>query len=322
MATLLDNAVLVGKETTYGTAASLTRSFEAQSDTFKRTQEALESIGFRGGMETKRADRRRMIDMGGTGTIEADVLDSGFGLLLEASLGADSGPTQVGATTAYKSTFTTTTADPQISYTVQTQRVDLEGTVNSFTHLGSVITGWELSQAVGENLKLVLNFDFRTVVTNEAAGTNSYPDGVPFDWTMASATWGGASFCPASFSLSADLGLKTDRRLLCGTELKKQPVRAAVPMFTGSFDVEFENNDFYDDFVAGSTEELVITWTGAAIDTENAQVVVTLPAVQLDGDTPEVSVSDIPTQSLPFTVLDNGTDPAVTIEYTTTDTAL
>jgi hypothetical protein len=44
--------------------------------------------------------------------------------------------------------------------------------------------------------------------------------------------------------------------------------------------------------------------------------------VQIQGDSPEVSLSAMPKQSLPFAVLWNGTDPAVKIEDTSTDTAL
>ena len=38
MSTVLDNAILVGKETTYGTAVTLTRGYEAKSDTWVRKQ--------------------------------------------------------------------------------------------------------------------------------------------------------------------------------------------------------------------------------------------------------------------------------------------
>ena len=44
MSSILDNAIMVGKETTYGTPAVLSRAYEAQADTWAREQEALESV--------------------------------------------------------------------------------------------------------------------------------------------------------------------------------------------------------------------------------------------------------------------------------------
>ena len=89
MSSILDNAILVGKETTYGTPATLTRAFEAQADTWKREQDALESVGFRAGQQTLRSDRRKQINMGAAGAIELDALTSGLGLLLDGVLWPD-----------------------------------------------------------------------------------------------------------------------------------------------------------------------------------------------------------------------------------------
>jgi hypothetical protein len=54
---ILDAALHVGNEGTYGTAASLTRSFEAKTEDWKREQQRIESVGFRAGMQTVRTDR-------------------------------------------------------------------------------------------------------------------------------------------------------------------------------------------------------------------------------------------------------------------------
>jgi hypothetical protein len=324
MSSVLDQAILVGKESTYGTAATLTRAFEGKADSWKREQNPLESVGFRAGMHTLRSDRRVPINMGGSGEMEMDLLNKGAGLLLQAALGSASGPAQVSTTTAYLQTFESSSGGPADSFTVQVQRVDSGGTLRNFTHKGSVITGWSIAQAVDDFLKLKLSFDFQDVDTATAAGTPTYPASAdPFNWSQCSVSIdGGAVSNVSEMEVSADLGMKTDRRFLQSSVLKKRPQRSAVPQFTGSLTTEFESLDRYDEFVAGTIVPIVFTWTGATIEgSEDFSVVVTLAACQFDGESPEASLDDLTTQSLPFRVLHNGTDPAVSIEYKSTDTS-
>lgn len=323
MSTLLDAAILVGKESTYGTPVALTRSYEGKADSFKRAQEVIHSTGFYGGLQAKRSDRATVINMGGEGTLEFDILTSGFGLLGQSMLGSVSGPTQIDATTAYKTTLATTAVDPDDSWTIQVQRPDMGGTLRSFTHHGSVCTGWTISQEVGGLLVASMVFDFEDVEYSTAAGTNAYPTGVPFDWTMGVVTLDSVASDVMNFSLDADLAMTTDRRFLRGNGLKKQPCRTGIPVFTGEVEMEFEDLTQYDDFVAGDIIPITYTATGAVIDSpEVNEVVITMAACQYTGTSPEVSQTDVPKISLPFEVLYDGSNPAVQIEYTSVDTAL
>lgn len=324
MASILDVAILFGKESTYGTPVTLTDAFEGKADTYTRQHDYIDSVGFRGGMETLRSDRRVLVNMGGEGSLEIDVLSTGFGFLMQAMLGSVAGPVQQGATAAYKSTATSTAADPNDSYTVQIQRVDAGGTLQSYTHHGGVVTGWTLNQDVGGLLTATLNFDFEDVDTSTGDGTPTYAaSNVPFDWTMAKASMDSVDTPVLSVNLTGDLGLKTDRRFLRQSALKKQPIRSTVPSFEGTITMEYEGQTEYNDFVAGNVIPIVFTWTGAQIESPyNAEVVVTCNACQYTGNQPVSSLNDTPTLTLPFKVLDNGSDAAMTIEYTSTDTSL
>lgn len=324
MSNVLDSAILVGKESTYGTPATLTRAFEGKADSFKRQQDPLESVGFRADMQAKRADRRTMVNMGGAGELAFDIQNKGFGLLLQAMLGSISGPTQQAATTAYKSTAQTTTLDPQDSFTVQVQRPDMGGTTRNFTHHGAVVTGWSITQELDAYAMATLQFDFEDVDTVTGAGTPTYPASTtPFDWTQLVVSLDSTDTDVTSFSLDADLALKTDRRFLRGSELKKQPCRSGVPVFTGQLAAEFEDLTLYNQFVAGTTVPLVATWTGATIESPYPyELKITCAAVQYTGESPEVSLSEVPTQAIPFEVLWDGTNPAVEITYQSTDTTL
>jgi hypothetical protein len=325
MPSILDNAVLLGEEgaSTYGTAVTATRGYEAKADTFKRTQEFIDSTGMRAGLQAQRSTLSRAVNMGGEGTIEADVLNQGYGLLLQAMLGTATGPTQQASTIAYLQTFATASDDPGKSYTIQVLRTDAGGTTRTFTHTGCVVTGWKLSHEVGGMLSAEFNFDFANVVTNIAAGTPTYPaTAQPFDWTQASATWNSAPIDLKSFSVEGDLGMNTERRFLRGSPLKKRPVRSAVPSFEGSAEMEFDSMAQYDAFVAGTIAPMTVTWTGANIvSTHDFQIVLTMPAVQFQGSSPEVSLDDMPKIELPFKVLWNGTNPAISLTYKSTDTA-
>lgn len=327
MPAITSHAIVVGRETVaYGTkATTLTRGYEGKADSWKKTIDFQESVGLRAGQQAVRTDRHRGMDMGGEGSLEVDVLTSGFGMLLNSMLPTTSVvPVQIGATPAYKTTVTTSDNPPTESFSVQVQRQDTGGTVRSFTHLGAICTGWTLAQSVSDVLTATVNFDFQTVNTSDPKATPAYPVGTPFDWTMTTVTLGGSPICVNEFSLEADMGLNTDRRCLNGTGLKKEPIRGGLPSYTGNMTAEFQNMDAYNAFVAGTVQQLVVEWKGAEIGTsgEYPMVTITIPAVKFTGESPEVSVDDLPSQPMPFTCLYNGTDPVIKIEYISEDTAL
>ncbi len=319
MSSILDAAVLFGEETTYGTAAALTRGYEAKADTWKRVTEPLESGGMRAGMQTVRSDRRKQITLGAEGELsDLDFLTNGMGLLLQSMLGSVAGPT------VNVITLTTASDITPKSFTVQVLRPTDAGTLVPFTYLGAVMTSWTIAQAMDDLLKVGLTFDAQDEVTNVAAGTPTYPAGaVPFDWTQAAVQLGGSSVDNVrAIEFAGDLGLKTDRRHLRGSSLKKAPRRAAVPTYSGSLTSDFSDVTEYDRFVAGDIFPVQATWTGASFGGGNYSVDVLAQACQYDGDSPAASLTDLTVQTMPFRILHDGTNPAVAITITTDDVAL
>lgn len=320
MSTPLDTAVLLGKESTYGSAAALTHAYEAQSDPWERVHSYINSRGFRAGAQGIRTDRRKVVNMGATGSIEADLLDRGFGFLFQGLLGSTTGPTE-GATGVYSSVHESSTDDAGVSYTVQVLRPQVGGTVKPFTYLGAVPTAWSIKHDV-EGLAVVsVDFDAQNEETATAAGTPTYPaNASPFDWTEVDVSIGGVVLDSKSFEFSADLGLKTDRRFIRKSALKKRPVRSSLPSYEGTLSAEFENTDLYDDFVNGAIVPLVATWTGGTIDgTDDYEVTLSLPAIQFTGTSPKANLDDLSSQDLPFEVLDNGSDPMVSVTLQNAD---
>lgn len=322
---ILDASVNLGVESTYGTVVPPTRAFEAKADSWTREQSRLESIGMRGGMHTLRNDRVTTVNMGGAGSLEFDLLSSGAGMVLGCALGARTAPAQVGATAAYTQTFSSAPCASDQSLSVQIIRPTLETGTQQFTHGGVKLTSWGINQSVDGLLVFNADFDSQNVETTTAAVTPVYPVGVPFDWTMCTAVIDPDGSAVAldllSLDFNADLAMKTDRRYLRGSELKKAPVMAGVPTYSGTMALDFQGTDRYDEFVAASDLDIELTWRGAAIDTEFAEFKIRMAACQWTDGNPVASISDTPVISLPFQALHNGTDSAVVVSYTSVDSA-
>lgn len=329
--TLLDAAIHVGTETTYGMPVALTRSFEGKADEWTREHAQIESVGFRADMQTVRDDRRHQINMGGSGKIEVDFLNAGMGQLLTGLLGATSGPTQDAATTAYDLTLTSSNLGlPDVSYTVQVERpyADNSGQ-KEFTHHGAKATGWTLTQPNDGALALGIDFDFEDVDIATAAATAAYPAGATsfFDWTTCAISLDSSAFDEVnSIEFTAGLVAKTDRRYLRASALKKKPVSTGIPDYGIVIDSDFVKVDYYSDFVAGKIIPVIVTWTFAdanAIETGKTHTIaLTLAACQFDGESPVASLSQTTQQKLPLKVLHDGTNPAVSLAVKSADTAL
>lgn len=323
---ILDASVNVGLETTYGSAVTPTRSMEAQSDNWTRAQSRLESVGFRNNMQALRSDRVKTVNMGGAGNITSDFMTNGAGLLLGGAFGSKVAPVQQEATAAYLQTFATTDAAPADSFTVQVIRPKMESGVQQFTHHGAKITGWNLSQGVDGLLVWSVDFDSEDVDITTAAATPAFPSGaVPFDWTQCTATLdpdGSPSTLDLlDLSFSAELGLKTDRRYLRGSALKKEPVRSGIPSYSGEMSIDFSSTDQYAQWTAGTDLDLELKWTGAVIAGAHSEYFsLRFKAINWTDGNPVVSLLDTPVQSLPFQVMHNGSDAAITATYMSTDT--
>jgi len=322
---ILDAALLYGApESPYGTAATLTRAFEAQSDPWKRKQSYLESVGMRAGMQALRSDRTAAINMGAEGSVELDFLNKGMGLLLKDMFGSTTGPTLVSGIT-FDQVHSTTKDGPATSATVQLLKPFVDGSSQAFTYTGCVCTGWELTAEVDKYLKLKADYDSQNESTAVGAGTPVYPaTATPFDWTMVStSSVGGTGIDFKKLSLKADYKMNVDRRFLKTAGLKKQPRIGSLPEYSGELEAEFATLAEYARFVSGAVLVGQFIWIGALIEAgKNFTLTVDLAAMQYTGDTPEVSLSELPKQPLPFKVLHDGTNPAVKFTIRSSDAAL
>jgi hypothetical protein len=320
----LDASIGIKPEATYGVAATGDISgYEGKADSWKTTREFIESVGFRAGMQTARADRRNIVNMGGEGELEVDLLDAGAAGLLSAIFDKYDGGTadvENGTTTHVFNTDAVTAAP---SFTSQMIRPTVEGTHVAYKHVGCVATEFSITAEVENPVVLNVTFDFQDVSHTATAGQFlpvEYPvESYAYDWTRTAITLTkGASavqFDVNNFELTGELGLKVDRRFLRGNALKKKPVRNAMPTYEGTFEGEFGDGSLplYEAFIAGETVAMKVELDGIV---PGSSVKIECPAIQFTGESPEASVDEVTVFNLPFRVLDPGANgDAIKVTY-------
>ncbi|MBB1251841.1 phage tail tube protein [Streptomyces alkaliterrae] len=318
----LDASIGIGEEAEYGSAATAITGYEGKADSWKVAREFIESVGFRAGMQTARADRRNIINMGGEGELEVDILDVGAADLLRAAFDRYTFSDSVDGVRTH--VFETAATMDSPSFTAQMVRPTAEGTPVAYRHVGCMAKEFTLSAEVENPVTVTVGFDFQDVAHTRVPGEQiapQYPEGGrPYDWSRTAITLnrGGVSVGvdAGKFELTGDRGLKTDRRFLRGTALKKRPVRAAVPTYEGTMEGEFTDASvpLYEDFLSGAVLGLRVDLEGL---TPHTSLSVECPAIQFTGESPEASVDDVTTMNLPFRILDPGAGgAAIKVTYT------
>ena len=327
MASTLDQYVSIGKESTYGTAVSPTRAYEADEDNWQREVEQLESPGLRAGKHAGQEDRRRPIDLGAGGSIGGAVMKTGMGLLFDGLLGTTSGPTQNAATDAYEQKFETAASPSGKFYTVQVGRVDSGGTLRAFDYTGCVATGFNFALDSGSELSYRIDYSASKEVAQASSTEPVYVSDSEMwiysdirleldDTTTDTIT---------SFSLDGDLALDIDRRFIRGDAARQAPLRSGEPSFSGTLGAEFDGLDIWEKFKDGDTFKLELIAEASAVisgSTLKPTFKITLPACRFDGSSPQASIDGLTTIDAPFTALWNGTDAAMTIDIISEDTDL
>ncbi|HYJ69632.1 MAG TPA: phage tail tube protein, partial [Nocardioidaceae bacterium] len=219
----LDHQLGIVDEVTYGTAVTVTKFFEYNSESITETEGRTEGDPLRSGTFVQRNDRFTPFFMGAAGTVQLDVMTKGFGYLLKHMTGAvaTTGPTE---TTVYVHTGTVGELIGDM-FTCQVNRpFHPAGTNQAFTYSGGKITRWTLANSVDGNLVCDLECDFQTVSDAVALATVSYPASMEnLTWAGGVVSIGGSNYDVTEFSVSFDNAANVDRRQIRGNTLKKEP---------------------------------------------------------------------------------------------------
>lgn len=320
-----DNFWTIGEETVaWGTkATTLTRGIENQTDDVTPNVEFMQSRGMRPATVATPTGRSVAVPRGGQHVITVDLLSESLGLLFASVASSVATTTPSGATNARLHTFTPTTSGPAKSFTLHAGRAPIGGTVLHHDYLG----------CMAEQLNLALNpkglpvlkttFNYKELDTDAASVTPAYPTAPhvyrDIDCTV---TIDGNGECLKSADFTIPTGLDMERWRICSGGREKPLLNTRVEP-TGTLAIDYDDDTWHDAWLAGTElEDLVILFTGPEIESGFDNFVrITFPLIQLTGSSPKVGLDMTPEQGLPFRVLDNGTDPAWTIEYQNAETA-
>lgn len=314
-------------ETTFGTAQTVARFLEFNSETIEQTRERIESSGLRPNRRVVREKQWQEARLGAAGDVVFDVNSQGFGKLLKHMMGeiATSQPNAGSNPTVYEHKATVGQIDGK-SFTAQIARADNTGTVRAYTYAGGKIPKWEVTCDENGFLVLKITTDFQSESTAIALASASYAaTAVPLTYKEGLIKAAGTELPAKKFSLMGDNKLKLDRYLMRGTESQKKKEQLegeGIRDYTGTVDIEFTGLSEYERFVKAENFEVTAFFEGPLISgTYHNALEITLPAVRYDGKTPNVPGPTLIDVSIPFKVVDSGNASGpVQLVYRSTDT--
>ncbi|CCF83647.1 phage tail tube protein [Nitrolancea hollandica] len=313
----------IADESSYATYTAPLKWIEFNSESIKANPQPYEAERLDGRPYQTTNDFRQIIK-GAGGDTEFDVTQKGMGKLFLAMLGAvaTSQPDVVNMPLEFLHTFTPSRAGwHSKSFSVLKNIPAPDDTDFPFAYAGGVVTKWDLKAALNQALKLTLTWDFMKEFTDKTVGVPSFPtNNLAFIDIDLAIEIDGASSCISELGITEDRPLKTDRWCLGGT--KKRPLLNGKAKITGTISKDFEDITLYQKFISGAHAALILTASLGEIDAGKAnpfKLVVTVPDIVFTGETPTIGGQDLVQQSLPWTALDNGTDPIITFEYSTSD---
>ncbi len=315
------------KETVaYGTRAVPDLFFEFESEGGIRNQKSLSSRAIRSGRTFQSSARRVATTHDGTVTINGEVPNQGFGLILDLGHGNTVTPVQQSSTTAYLQTHNWT-GDPSKSATIQVGKPSVNaagvGTVNPFDFLGCMLSQLQLSCAVDAWLTFVASFDAQDVKIDQTLATASYPTALGgFTFQQATVTANGVVQDLTTGSLAKSMSLDvsrprdTERYGLRSSTVKAAPVTNDYSPGSGSLGLEYNSNTIYSLYAAQTVVPLIFDFTSTALAGAGFpyRLTATMAACVFTGAPIQVSGPGILTYDAPFDILDDGTNPPVKFE--------
>jgi hypothetical protein len=321
----MDHQLGVVDEVTYGTAVTVSRFFEYESENIQETYGRTEGDPLRVGSGFVRNDRFTPYPGGASGTIQMGVLTKGFGFWLKHMMGqvATTGPAE---TTVYTHTGSEASLVGD-SFTCQVNRpFHPSGTNQAFTYSGGKVSKWTLSNSVEGNLLLDLDVDFQKYATDVALATASYPASMdPFSWVGGYVTIGGSNYDVTEFSLEVDNGLNVDRRQIRANALKKEPTssrRSGSFSLSADFDSLTNRNRAAADTRAGALAAVTGVWRGPTLlgSTIYPEFSVSIAAARFDEWSGATEGTDAIEQELSGAVRYDGSTSPVVVTYKSADT--
>lgn len=334
----LDAQLGLKLESVYGTAVTVDKFLEFNSESLQWEPTLLEPTGLRAGAKFKRASQLTRSRESVSGSLEVPHSTRNMGTLWKLALGSSvTTPTLVGGVgSAYKQIHIPGDYLGK-SATIQVGRPEPGGTVRAHTYAGCKCTGWEFSISDGEVATLSLDIDGRSESTATALVAASYVNGELFNFANVSAFKLGGSASTAAgetsitggvavpgvvtgFSLSGSAPMATERFGLGNAGLKSEPLENDIPTITGSLSAEYDRTTFYDVFKNNTTTAIEVKFEGSIISGSDKNLLsFIIPAVKFKAVNPSVSGPDIVSADVEFEAYSDGTNPVLQVQLVSAD---
>lgn len=318
-------------ESTYGTYVAPTRFIEFHSEDLKKVKNTYQGGGMAAGRLAQLGSRRIVSTVAGSGTVELDVTNKAFGLVLSHLMGSGGSPVQQGGTSAYLQTHAL--ADNFGKYlTLQKGVPDTLGTVRPYTFLGGKITGATFNCEVQGSMTATLDMDFKDVSEAQSLAAPSYAAGTaPFhggQMVVKMGTFGSEAEVSGvkSVEVKIERGQNLERFYAssAGSPGKKlEPITNDYVKVSGTIEADYIlKAELADRFASDASTALDIVWQGPLIAATYYETFrIRVPLIFVDEGTPTVEGPDITSTSYAFVGQSDGTNAVSTITYTSTDTA-
>jgi Phage tail tube protein len=316
----------IAAESTYGTYVAPTKFIEFTKESVVLRKQTAQSAGIAAGRLLPLSSRRVLTTQDAGGTIELEVPNKAFGLVLQALMGTTVTPVQQAVTTAYLQTHTLADTAGK-SLTVQKGVPLTTGTVTDKTFVGCKVISAEFSCEVSGMLTCSLEIDGKNCDETQTLAVASYSNMSPFHFGQMAVKTGSFGSEAArdgvrKVSVKIERPQATDRYYAGQAGLKKEPISNDQVKITGSLETDYVDTTIDDLHASDAATSLVWEFIGPIIASTYAETFrITLPAVRFDDGPPQVEGFDVIKPTFNFTGLYDGTNQPK-IEYMSTDTAL
>ncbi len=342
MTTQQDCSIGISKETTYGTYVVPARHFEFTDESLDSEPEFLQGEGLRVGAVLARAGRRSTGKISAGGDFEVEASTSGQGILWEAALGQGTvTPNGTGGSTHI---YTPAVTDPMPSYTIQ-KGIPLlgGGAIQPHTFLGAMCSSIELTAPDNGILTVKTEWMAKEMVTGTAYAPAVYPTTLDLFTFIGGAIYLGNTVTAPSGTVLAvpagspignitDASVKWENNLddagynLGGAGKRTRKNALGLRSGSGKITAEFDSVALRDHFINQTRLTLVLTFTaGTSYGTPGrvSTLQVYCPLIVLEGEIPKANGGDVITQSIDYTILDDGTSqPDIYVSMLTPDAAI
>lgn len=248
MASVLEQAISVGVESTYGVGVTPTISYEAENENWRQLVAPSNQGGYTRDQRAPLTFSDRSLRIGAAGSIRMPVMTEGMVPLMDHLWDLKHPGTdrpEAGAT-RYRRAWRAGAGGPRGSLTVDVYRVYRGGAGVVWRYPGCVATGFRLDVAAGELMTMAIDFDAAGESPTAGSVAPAYPDGLPWIWDDVrvqigtpivnddTVTFDGVK----SVALQVDFGMRRpdDGRRL-GVSGRARPRRLDLAKFGGSLEM-------------------------------------------------------------------------------------